>query len=372
MKILFVITELYEGGAENALRHVVLNLNKQNHKVMVVCFFGGNGDSARDLIENGIDVRCINIQFFLQLRHLMKLKKMIVDEQPDIVHSWLFHANFFVRFFVPESIPLICSLRVVEPRKSHILLDRWTKNRVDQYVCVSDNVMNFALDTLHASKKKCQVINNGVDFKFFAAARNQDREFNKIIGLTIGRLTHQKGLDILLSSLALLPNDLDWQWKIIGDEPEPAYARYLKQLAKKLNIDKKIIWRGFVKKRDIIHHFVKSNLFILSSRWEGQPNVVLEALASGIPVIASKTSGIDELLNMNVGCLQCVSEETPEAWSRAIIDYWSNKSKIQLYIENGIKLSQSLTWDRVTQKHLEVYKILTKSICPQIVTDCHE
>ncbi len=359
MKILFVITELYEGGAENALRQLVLKLQKQDHEVLVVCLFGNDGDIASDLINNEIEVKCINVKSFSQLTQLPKLKNIVTNYKPDIVHSWLFHANFLTRFFIPDSVSLICSLRVVEPRKSHILLDRWTRKRVGRYLCVSNRVKKFALNSLHIPNEKCVVINNGVDFDFFASARNQVREFNKIAGITIGRLTHQKGLDILLNSLALLPGDLDWKWKIVGDEPEPKYASYLKQLARELNIEKKITWCGFIRRNDIIQYFRESNLFILSSRWEGQPNVVLEALASGIPVITSQTSGMDELLNEDSSCLQCVFEKTPEAWSQAIIDYWSNKSKIQVHIENGINLSQSLTWDKVTQKHLEVYKILT-------------
>ena len=362
MRILFVITELCEGGAENALRHIAWRLHDQGHKIKVICLYGDNGDIAIFLKEKNIPVECLEVVSLWDLPNLLKLKKITAEFQPDIIHSWLFHANFFIRFFIPESIPLICSLRVVEPRKTHILFDRWTRKRVEKYLCVSGNVSNFAQKILHISKDKCEVINNGVDYEFFATSRTQNREFTKINGLTIGRLTHQKGIDILLKSLSHLPDNLYWTWKIIGNAPEPKYADYLRQLAIDLNIAKNIEWYDFVERKKIVAYFENSNLFILPSRWEGQANVIFEAMAAGIPVMASSRHGLDEVLNENSNCLQIIVENKPEVWSKAIIDFWSNKSQMQSHISNGIDLTQSLTWEKVTLKHIAVYNSAINSL----------
>ena len=167
MKILFIITELNEGGAENALGQIASGLALSGNDIRVVCLYGGDGDVAKRLQSADIPVNCLDVENTWHVARLFRLNSIISEFQPEIIHSWLFHANFLSRFFVPKTIPLICSLRVVEPRLSHILLDRWTQCLVRMNLCVSREVSEFAHIKLLVSLKKCVVIKNAVDFAFF-------------------------------------------------------------------------------------------------------------------------------------------------------------------------------------------------------------
>ena len=118
MKILLIITELDEGGAENALGQVASGLFRRGHQVRVACLFNSDGAVARRLGTAGIEVDSLGVTCTAKLPvGLKRLRAVIHDFVPDVVHSWLFHANLLARLALPRGLPLIASMRVVEPRK---------------------------------------------------------------------------------------------------------------------------------------------------------------------------------------------------------------------------------------------------------------
>ena len=117
MKILLIITELDEGGAENALGQVASGLFRRGHQVRVACLFNSDGAVARRLGTAGIEVVSLGVTSTAKLPvGLKRLRAVIHDFVPDVVHSWLFHANLLARLALPRGLPLIASMRVVEPR----------------------------------------------------------------------------------------------------------------------------------------------------------------------------------------------------------------------------------------------------------------
>ncbi len=362
MKILFVITELYEGGAENALWQVARGLSERDHEIAVVCLYGDDGDVAVRLRNAEIAVHCLNMGKVSQCFKLLKLRSIVKEFNPDLVHSWLFHASLASRLFLPRSVNLINSFRVVEPRRGHVLLDRWTRGNVRKFICVSSDVMDFARGRLHITDDKCVIIGNGVDFAFFQDSRDSERDFSAINGLTIARITQQKGIDILIAALAQIPDTIEWQWKFVGDTPEPAYSERVQNRARELGIDNKIQWVGFVKRENIIDYYRGANLFALPSRWEGQANVVIEAMAAGVPVISSRTDGISDLATRNEASLTLVSDNTPEEWQKAIERLWNDPDTLRTQISAGIDVAKGSGWEAIVEAHLNLYqKILLQA-----------
>jgi len=110
--------------------------------------------------------------------------------------------------------------------------------------------------------------------------------------LSVGRLVHQKGLDLAMHALAEL-KDLEWEWCIAGDGPQ---INVLRTLANELGIQDRISFPGWRSHAELMECYQGSNLFLFPSRHEGMPNVVLEAMASGLPVVASRIAGNEELV----------------------------------------------------------------------------
>ncbi len=133
------------------------------------------------------------------------------------------------------------------------------------------------------------IIPNGVDVTRFDAGA---RDWSPPRLLSAGRVVYQKGLDLGLRALAQL-KDLDWEWCIAGDGPQ---MEALKSLARELGVAERVTFLGWQSREELAQWYHRSNVFLFPSRHEGMPNAVLEAMASGLPVIATRIAGSEELV----------------------------------------------------------------------------
>ena len=316
IRLVFCITELDPGGAERALTQLILHLNREQWEPYVICL-GPRGHFADVLESAKISVICLNARGTLSLpRVLFQLTLELRRLKPALVQTFLFHANILGRIAARlAGIPRVVSgLRVAEHRSRwYGRIDRWTNFLVTTNVCVSRGVADFSARSVGLSPKKLVVIPNSVDFERFANAlpANLD-EFgipaHSRVLITIGRLEHQKGIDILLDAVSRLnPLPDDVHFLIVGDGPD-------EQALRSQVLEKKISHCvHFAKRRsDIPELLTASFALILPSRWEGMPNVVLEAMAAGRPVIAARVEGVAELVSDGVTGLTVAAERPAE------------------------------------------------------------
>ena len=316
-----MITELDPGGAERALTQLVLYLDKSEWEPHVICL-GPHGHFAAVLESANIPVICLNARgVFSVPRVLVRLWRELSRLRPAIVQTFLFHANLLGRIAARlAGVKIVVSgLRVAEHRSPwYGRLDRWTTRLVTTNVCVSQGVADFSKNVVGLNAARLVVIPNGVDFERFANAKPADlRQFGFPAGsrvfIAIGRLEYQKGFDVLIESIALLkpfPDNLFFL--VVGDGPD---LDKLQLLAGKHRITDHIHFAG--RREDIPSLLAACSALILSSRWEGMPNVVLEAMAAGRPVIATQVEGIPELVRDGVTGLT-VPPENPAALATAI------------------------------------------------------
>ena len=134
-----------------------------------------------------------------------------------------------------------------------------------------------------------ELIPNGVDLATFYTV---DRAWSPARLLSVGRVVHQKGLDLALHALAEL-KDLEWDWVIAGDGPKRVE---LEAMADHLGLASRVRWAGWQSRQELLSLYHQANLFVFPSRHEGMPNALLEAMACGLPVIASQIAGNEELV----------------------------------------------------------------------------
>jgi glycosyltransferase involved in cell wall biosynthesis len=139
------------------------------------------------------------------------------------------------------------------------------------------------------SRFEIPIIPNGVDLDLYKTGPYENASPRL---LSAGRIVHQKGLDLALRALAGL-KEMDWEWRIAGDGPQ---LDFLKLLAQELSIADRVTFIGWQSREQLIQQYQYANLFLFPSRHEGMPNAVLEAMASGLPVIASRIAGSEELV----------------------------------------------------------------------------
>ena len=133
------------------------------------------------------------------------------------------------------------------------------------------------------------IIPNGVDLELY---KSKIRDETSPLLLSVGRVVYQKGFDLAMRALAGI-KDIEWTWHIAGDGPQ---MEALQALAKALGIAKRVTFLGWQSRADLIEQYKKASLFLFPSRHEGMPNALLEAMASGLPVIATCIAGNEELV----------------------------------------------------------------------------
>lgn len=159
-----------------------------------------------------------------------------------------------------------------------------------------------------------RVIPNGVDLHAYHPHESHASHNSQARILFVGRLVHQKGVDVLLSALAMLRVRSDWELEIIGDGPLRALAEHTAEAS---GIRERITFLGWLKPEALRARYREADVFAFPSRDEGMPNAVLEAMASGLPIVATRIAGSEELVR---DCINgfLVSPDEPAAFARAI------------------------------------------------------
>lgn len=305
IRVAFCITELEPGGAERCLVELVTRLDRRQFAPVVYCLGprpAGNPTSLVDKLEDaGVAVHCFGATRWTNLPWLArKLRRQIVADAPDIVQTFLFHANVLGAWAARRGgvKHLVTGVRVAERRATwHLALARWSDRWVDCHVCVSQSVRDFSIDGGRMPADKLVVIPNGVDVERFAAAKPASPASLGIAAgrraiVSIGRLDEQKGFDWLLEVMPRVFAELaDHDLVLVGDGPERAP---LAALAERLGIAARVHFAGF--RQDVPEILAAAELLVLASRWEGMPNAVLEAMAAGRPVVATDVAGVAETL----------------------------------------------------------------------------
>jgi len=197
------------------------------------------------------------------------------------------------------------------------------------------------------------IIPNGVDTELFHPPAM--RQGGGIVSImTVGRLHHQKGNDILLQAFAALneADRKDCRLVIVGDGPAKPQ---LQDMATALGIAEKVDFRGWIDHSQLPDLYRQADIFAFPSREEGMPNVVLEAMASGLPVVASGISGIPLAVeDGRTGRL--VPEKEPEKLLAALLELLEDPGQARAMGEAGRRKAETeLTWDAVTARYREGY-----------------
>lgn len=207
--------------------------------------------------------------------------------------------------------------------------------------------------------KKSPVIYNGIsdsvielrpiNTQNFAKELNPQRT-SKII--SIGRLSEQKGYSTLLRAIALSKEKAKLELYIFGDGP---LRSHLQKLAEGLGVQDITHFMGF--KNDVLNFMMRCELFVSSSLWEGFPTVILEAMALGVPVIATDVSGSRELIiNGETGIL--IPPSNPEALSKATIQMVANPEYAQTMALNARRKVSQYLMENIAIRYLDIYNCI--------------
>ena len=208
----------------------------------------------------------------------------------------------------------------------------------------------------HVPTSKLAVTYAGVDSFFTANTSRRDRSEDDPFSLLFcGRLNgphEQKGVDVLLKSLPLILRHRKVLLNVIGTGPR--LTQY-QALAGELGITEHVRFLGFVEHQEMPRHYQQADLFVLLSRRESFGLVLAEAMACGLPVVATTAGAIPEVVEDGVtGVL--VPPDDPKTLANAILSLLSDGPRLQAMGRAGVeRVRERFTWDKVAQRVIESY-----------------
>ena len=205
-----------------------------------------------------------------------------------------------------------------------------------------------------AQKQPVTVVENGVDSDFWKNSERKDLSLiEKQIILSVGRLSKIKGFDLAIRAVCKLDNRNIEYW-LVGDGPE---KNKLEQLAFSLHCTGRVKFLGVKNKMDLQKIYRKSSLFVLPSYNEGMSNALMEAMASGLPIIVTDVGGTQELLNGN-GLL--VEKGNSEAIAEAIRTMLSDNKAYKQMSHLSAKIAGERSWQVKTNELINYLRNITE------------
>ncbi len=368
ISIMEVIYAFDLGGSEQLSATIAKKLRERGFPISV-CSLTGPGGPVRDQLEvNGIPCFSAGMGHVSRFRFQYALYKIFLSEKPDVIH--VHHAPLFIQAYLPAKLAGIKRIILTEHSNHQTKdesrlkkLSRFFSKRADMVTTIHDGLRAFFINDLGVSKEKIVTIPNGIDTSKFSpitggrkAIEGVYMSSGKFVISCIGRLVPEKDHENLLNAIKQVVDNgtFDFEVLIVGDGPR---FDELRDCIDKLNISTYVKMLGA--RNDIIDILRRSDVVVLSSKTEGLPMVLLEAMGAGVPCIATAVGGIPQLLGNGAGTV--VPPQDSELLANAIISAHKNRDELRAMGERARqRVVDDYDIDRVVDRYVAIFIRLDK------------
>lgn len=361
-----IAIDAFGGGAELFAIRLAEQLSRTN-KIHLIVIWRYNTESEKNLL--------LQLQDKVEVHFLINCQTRTIHNLFSIVRNWI----NLIKKYSPQIInshsalpDLLNSLgklrfgrRISSIRTVHTE-SNWFSNSIFNYIfgkmifpisfnseiAISKTTKKILDDRAIAKflKKQSKIIYNGISQKTINYPEEDKHRRDQIKQIiTVGRLTEQKGYIYLLKAISLLKNSVPFSVLFLGDGPD---KEYLLQQTKTLNLNDIVKFIGF--HDNVLDYMAESDLFVSSSLWEGFPTVILEAMALGLPVVATNVSGSCELIENDITGL-LVPPKDPVALAEAIGSILNSSERSASFSKNAKIKVKNFSIEKTAKEYEELY-----------------
>ena len=369
-RILHVIDSLGAGGAERNLLQTAAYLAGRGVEQRVVSLYDDD-DLAADFTGRGIGVVSLGLlrRFFLLPFALRPLLKAAKKWKPDLISTQLIPSDILGRTAAKRlGIPVIStwqnapydapnllahSLRARVALRISRKFDRETSGYACRFIAVSRSVRKSYCCALGIDPVRCDVIPNSVDLSRFPAEKSERAERTGTLRLIhVGRHVLQKGLSTLFRALRVVPESLDVSVDLFGKGP---LSTSLEREVRDNGIESRVRFRGTV--LDVVPHLLDADAFVFPSVHEGLSLAYVEALAAGLPVIASDVPANKEV-DPNSRATLFFPEGDADALGRAITALAETLELRKTLAKRAQALAEPYSHERIGSRYYDLIESL--------------
>ena len=355
MKVIQVIPQFGLAGAEIMCENLIYSLKELGNDVIVVSLYDYHSAITERLEKSGFSIKYLDKKKGFDVSIIPKLYHLFKEEKADVIHTHL----YVLKYTVPAAIlsGIKCQVHTVHNIAEKEVRPKEQKVNSIFYkychvipVALSSKIKTSILNVYPLSSENVPVVFNGIDLRkcYIKTDYKLKEDIFKI--LHIGRFSEQKNHLGLIKGFYLFHKQYpESQLLLIGDGellPE------VKLLVAEYKLEDSIIFLGL--KDNVYQYLHETDVFILPSKYEGMPMTLIEAMGTGLPIIASNVGGIPDLLENNKSALliSCNENEICDA----LIKFRNNE---QLRCEYGLyalKKSKKFSSQKMAEKYLRIYK----------------
>lgn len=350
--IIYMIDGLGMGGAERLMIPILRNLDRNYFEPRVCVFQVRDGNPvADDLRSLGVPVDLFNVDYLRDITALPRLIKYLKKHRADLVHTQLEFANTLGNIAAKLlRLPSVCTIHTLPSQdmsvksKAHQDVEMAVlRFFCDQVISVSEEARQYHLSFSKATPQSVSTIYNGIELAHFADIdRARERQIlldqfqvpNDAKAITtVAVLREPKGIQFMIQAMpAILEVHPDTYYFIAGDG---AHKDALVEEVEKMGVGQRVIFAGM--RKDVPQILSACDLFVLPTLTEALPTVLAEAMAAGLPIVASAVGGVPEMVSDGENGI-LVSPANPAELSSACIGLLSDAEKCAALAENGLRI----------------------------------
>lgn len=356
------------GGAERVLLNVLKYIDRERFSPSLALFKKEGelmGEVPPDVEVHGLGMSGVRLGREA-LKLLLNLRRLMKTLRPDVVLSFMWESNMLNaasnvfsgrKTVVSEHIALLRYFEAVfghgAKRRLTFFLTRLIYPRASLAVSVSGGLMKD-LAAVGITGERVRVIHNPVDLKVINSLKEDAVEVGGPFVLFAGRLTKQKNVPLLVEAFGMIKDRHPAKLLILGQGEE---EEALRNMCKDLGIKDRVVFKGFV--QNPFKYMRKAEVFVLPSDFEGFGCVLVEAMATGTPVISTDCPyGPNEIIEDGKdGLLVPVGD--PEAMARAMERLLTDRSLRERLVEGGLRKAGEFEVQKVVRRYEMVIDYVT-------------
>jgi len=352
-KLVHIISELKRGGAESLLVELAVLCSDKYDVTVISQYKDKDADMDKTLRENNVNTIYLDKKNGFDIKALLDLKKELEKINPDIIHTHLQAAIYAVPYYITSKnvrVHTIHSVPNMEFPKVHRVIQKFAYKYLNVIpVAISNIIRDEAVTEYSLSKEKIKLIYNGINTKKFSIDHKEDSFFRII---NVASLSEWKNQIFLLNSFFKAFKDSDdVKLTFVGDG---VLRKTLEDRARELGLGSdRVCFAGITSQ---VEEFLsKSDLFVLSSLYEGIPLTVLEAYSAGLPVVATNVGGIPDIVTDGENGI-LVELNNEEKLSSALIKLKNDKKLYEEMSKANKEKAKNFDISVIGNKYIQLYE----------------
>ncbi len=353
MKIIQVMPEFGLAGAEVMAESLAYGLKAEGHEVLMISFYCMHTAITERLEKNGIRIEYLGKKKGFDVSIVFKMRKIMKDFKPDIVHT---HRYVLPYAFLASAglnvkrVHTVHNIAEKEVPKKQLLMQKILFRKFGVVpVAITPITQKSIEDYYGLNQSEVPLVYNGIDLTQCIAKRNT-RIVPPVKVLHVGRFAPQKNHEMMVEAFAdVLKVCPGCELALVGDGD---LVDCVKQKVKELGIEKEVRFVGLLDK--VYEKMSESDIFILPSNYEGMPITLIEAMATGLPIVATSVGGVPDMIeNKKSGLLVEVAESEIANAIEALIKDDTLRETVS---QGAIHKAAQFSLENMTRAYINLYQ----------------